>query len=140
MEDTPPSHWLAPATPEEVGRLRRVAAAAAADRGLAGQSLDHLKLAVSEALTNAVLHAYPNGSAPGPVSVEVAGDQAMVRVTVSDEGAGMTVHSPRRGLGLGLAIVASVSDFCEIRSVRGAGMRVVVGFGLNNWCSPPTSL
>ena len=138
MGDKPPSHWLARATPEEVGRLRRAVAAAAAERGLAGQAMDHLKLAVSEALTNAVLHAYPNGTS-GPVSVEVNGDQGMVRVTVSDEGAGMTVRSPTHGLGLGLAIVASVSDMCEIRSVRGAGMRVMIGFGLNNARSQRTS-
>jgi anti-sigma regulatory factor (Ser/Thr protein kinase) len=134
MDDTPPSHWSAPATPCEVGRLRRAATAAAAERGLDGRALDHLKLAVSEALTNAVLHAYPENGPPGPVRLEVAGEDGAVRVTVSDRGSGMAVRSGSRGLGLGLGILASVADFCEICSVRGEGMRVSVGFGWQTGC------
>jgi anti-sigma regulatory factor (Ser/Thr protein kinase) len=138
METTPPSRWCTRATAEDVGRLRRAAAAAAAQRGLAGRSLDHFSLAVSEALTNAVVHAYP-GEGPGPISLEVDGDSKQVRVTVRDEGRGMAVRSKRRGLGLGLELLASVSDFCEIRSVRGAGMRVRLGFDLETERSQPTS-
>ena len=138
MDDTSPSHWSAPATPFEVGRLRRAATADAAERGLNGRALDHLTLAVSEALTNAVLHAYPEGVPPGPVQLEVAGDDGAVRVTVADRGAGMSTRSGSRGLGLGLGILASVSDFCEICSVRGEGMSVSVGFGFQAECSKPT--
>ena len=138
MDDTPPSHWSAPATPYEVGRLRRAATADAAERGLNGRPLDHLRLAVSEALTNAVLHAYPENGPPGPIRLEVAGEDGEVRVTVSDRGSGMAVQSGRRGLGLGLCILASVADFCEICSVRGEGMRVSVGFASQAWCSNPT--
>lgn len=140
MDDTPPSHWSAPATPYEVGRLRRAATADAAERGLNGRALDHLRLAVSEALTNAVLHAYPENGPPGPVRLEVAGDDGDIRVTVSDRGGGMAVESGRRGLGLGLYILASVADFCEICSVRGGGMRVSVGFGTRAGCSKVTAL
>ena len=138
MDDTPPSHWSAPATPNEVARLRRVATADAAERGLNGRALDHLRLAVSEALTNAVLHAYPETGPPGPIRVEVAGERGEVRVTVSDRGRGMAVQSGRRGLGLGLCILASLANFCEICSVRGEGMRVSVGFGSHVGCSKPT--
>jgi anti-sigma regulatory factor (Ser/Thr protein kinase) len=139
MDDTPPTHWSAPATPYEVGRLRRAATADAAERGLDGRALDQLRLAVSEALTNAVLHAYPENGPPGPVRLEVAGEGGEVRVTVSDHGGGMAVQSGRRGLGLGLCILASAADFCEICSIRGEGMRVSVGFGSRAGCSTATS-
>jgi serine/threonine-protein kinase RsbW/stage II sporulation protein AB (anti-sigma F factor) len=138
MDEMSPSRWSAPATPFEVGRLRRAATANAAERGLNGRALDHLTLAVSEALTNAVLHAYPADVPPGPVQLEVAGDNGGIRVTVADRGGGMSVRSGGRGLGLGLGILASVSDFCEICSVRGEGMRVSVGFGFRTGCSKPT--
>jgi anti-sigma regulatory factor (Ser/Thr protein kinase) len=111
-----------------VGRIRRAAAAAASEHGLSGLALERFELAVSEALTNAVLHAYPDGA--GPMSVEVEGDAHEVRVTVTDEGAGMAAQARNRGLGLGLGILASAADFCEIRSRRGAGMEVTLGFEL----------
>ena len=40
---------------------RRALAAVAAAAGVAGERLDEIRLAVSEALTNAVVHAYRNG-------------------------------------------------------------------------------
>jgi anti-sigma regulatory factor (Ser/Thr protein kinase) len=129
--DVPCVHWLAPATVDEVGPLRRAAAAAAADCGLAGLSLERFELAVSEALTNVVVHAYPGASEPGPVRVEVERDEHGVRVTVADEGVGMATLAAQRGLGMGLGILATAADCCEIRTRRGSGTRVVLGFALD---------
>jgi anti-sigma regulatory factor (Ser/Thr protein kinase) len=108
--------------------MRRAASAVAAGYGLEGLALEHFELAVSEALTNVVLHAYHGMS--GPVSVEVESDGDEVRVTVTDEGDGMAAHAESRGLGLGLGILASAADCCEIRSRRGSGMEVTLGFEL----------
>src|SRR5215470_15414740 len=116
----------APARADEVGRMRRAASAAAAAHGLGGRALEHLELAVSEALTNVVLHAYED--APGPMSVEVESDAETIRVTVTDDGGGIAAHAGHRGAGMGLGILASVADFCEIRSRRGSGVEVVLGF------------
>jgi anti-sigma regulatory factor (Ser/Thr protein kinase) len=116
----------APALADEVGRMRRAASAAAAEHGLGGRALEHLELAVSEALTNVVLHAYPDH--PGPMSVEVESDAEVVRVTVADDGGGIAAQAKHRGPGLGLGILASAADFCEIRSRRGTGVEVMLGF------------
>jgi serine/threonine-protein kinase RsbW len=120
--------WLAPATADEVGPLRRAAAAAAADHGLAGLSLERFELAVSEALTNVVKHAYSNAGDPGPMRVEVEHDEREVRVTVDDEGSGMAALAEHRGLGMGLGILATAADCCEIRTRRGDGTHVMLGF------------
>jgi anti-sigma regulatory factor (Ser/Thr protein kinase) len=109
--------------------MRRAAAVTAAELGLAGLALEHLELAVSEALTNIVLHAY--SGRPGPMSIEVEGDDDAVRVIVADEGDGMGAQAENRGLGLGLGILASAADCCQIRTRRGHGMEVVLGFGLH---------
>jgi anti-sigma regulatory factor (Ser/Thr protein kinase) len=127
--ELPRARWIAPATADEVGRIRRAAAAAAAEHGLAGRALEQFELAVSEALTNAVLHAYPR--APGPVSLELECDGDEIRATIADEGMGLTAQAERRGLGMGLGILASAADFCEIRTRRGSGMAVMVGFDLH---------
>jgi stage II sporulation protein AB (anti-sigma F factor) len=108
--------------------MRRAAAAAAAGYGLDGLGLEHFELAVSEALTNVVLHAYHGMS--GPMSVEVDGDIEVVRVTVTDEGDGMAARADSRGLGLGLGILASAADACEIRTRRGSGTEVTLCFEL----------
>jgi serine/threonine-protein kinase RsbW/stage II sporulation protein AB (anti-sigma F factor) len=126
--ELPRARWTAPAKAEEVGRMRRAAAAVAAEHGLEGITLEHFELAISEALTNVVLHAYPDAS--GPMSVEIESDGVEVRVTITDEGRGLGVQAEHRGLGMGLGIVASSADFCDIRSRRGAGVEITLGFEL----------
>ena len=126
----PRARWTALATADEIGRMRRAAAAVASDHGLEGLALEHFELGVSEALTNAVVHAYP-GSA-GPMSVELECDPDEIRVTVADEGSGIAAQAPNRGLGLGLGILASAADFCEIRTRRGSGVEVTLGFELDD--------
>ena len=49
------------AVPESVPLARRALTAVAAAAGAGGERLEEIRLAVSEALTNAVLHAYRNG-------------------------------------------------------------------------------
>ena len=123
---SPCARLTAPALADEVGRMRRAASAAAAEQGLGGSALEHLELAVSEALTNVVLHAYEDE--PGPMSVEVESDAEAIRVTVADDGCGIAAQAEHRGPGMGLGILASAADFCEIRSRRGAGVEVMLGF------------
>ncbi len=55
------------ATPEAVGAIRHAVAEFASATGISGERLDGLRLAVSEAVTNVVRHAYPTG--PGQVHV-----------------------------------------------------------------------
>ena len=127
--EVPRAQWTALARADEVGRMRRAAAATAAELGLSGRALEHFELAVSEALTNVVLHAYHGR--PGPMSMEVEGDDDVVRVTVADEGDGMGARAENRGLGLGLGILASAADCCQIRTRRGHGMQITLGFVLH---------
>ena len=109
--------------------MRRAAAAVAAEHGLDGVALEHFELAVSEALTNVVLHAYPSTS--GPMSVEIESDEHEIRVTVADQGSGIDAQADHGGLGLGLGILAGSADSCEIRSRRGVGVAVTLGFALH---------
>ena len=69
----------------------------------ADQALDHdgVALAVTEAVTNAVMHAYRDRE-PGTVRIFASvGDGALV-VIVSDDGPGMTPRTDSPGIGLGL--------------------------------------
>jgi serine/threonine-protein kinase RsbW len=128
--ELPRARWSAPASADEVGPMRRAAATTAAELGLGGLALEHFELAVSEALTNVVLHAYRDRS--GPMSLEVESDGDELRVIVTDEGGGMAAQADSRGLGMGLGILATAADSCEIRTRRGIGMEVTLGFELHH--------
>jgi serine/threonine-protein kinase RsbW len=74
-----------------------------------------VELAVSEAATNVVLHAYRD-ERPQTfiVSASVEGDQLLV--VVKDRGIGMVPHPESPGIGLGLPIISTLADAVEVDS------------------------
>ncbi len=92
-----------------------------------------VKLAVSEALANVVVHAYAARDEPGPMTVEAwsTGDGALL-VVVCDEGDGMVPRPDSPGLGLGLPLLAHMADDFRV-DVRGErlGTRLSMRFSLD---------
>lgn len=107
-----------PACAESVPRARHDLTEYARAAGAEGDRLDTIRLAASEALTNAVLHAYEEPG--GTVNVSAAFVPGELWVLVSDQGAGLRVRRQSRGLGLGLALIAQLVDDFQILS-RGTG-------------------
>jgi anti-sigma regulatory factor (Ser/Thr protein kinase) len=97
-----------PATPEAVGIIRRSVAGYARAAGLDDSALDAVRLAVSEAVTNVVLHAYPLGS--GQVHVTVRAFEDELWILIADDGRGHNLPSARPGLGWGLALITQECD------------------------------
>src|SRR5206468_739147 len=58
------------AVPEAVAALRAMIGEFATRVGLAQSTIDNVKLAVSEAATNVVVHAYRGACEPGPIHLE----------------------------------------------------------------------
>ena len=111
-----------PAQPDQVRLARREVAAYAREHGAVDP--DGIALAVSEAVTNAVVHAYVD--APQPGDVEVIAELHLgngLEIQVCDDGRGMMPRLDSPGLGVGLPIVAKLSE--RFRSRRGppAGRR-----------------
>src|SRR4051794_21568371 len=114
-----------------VGPLRRALTRWAVDAGASQRTQEAVSLAGSEAITNAVVHAYRDAPAPGTVSV--AGemlDLQLLRVTVTDEGSGMQPRSDSTGLGIGLPLISQLAQNVEIDSRPGEGTRVAMDFEL----------
>ena len=116
-----------PATPESVPALRTAVADFLESCGAAERLVQTVKLAVSEALTNVVLHAYPDGD-PGPVVVSAAMNNGSVEVTIVDEGRGMVPRADSPGAGLGLPIIAQLAAAVEISHGDGDGTRLRMSF------------
>ena len=95
-----------------------------------------LKTAVSEAVTNCIVHAYPD--AIGPITLTAALDEdGLVRITVSDKGVGIrdveqamqpmfTTGNPEERAGLGFAVMQSFMDKVKVSSAPGRGTRVTM--------------
>ena len=75
-------------------------------------ALADVKLAVTEACTNVVVHAYPDGD--GPMSVTARLTDGALTVVVSDEGRGILPRPDSPGLGLGLPLIATLASSLEL--------------------------
>lgn len=116
-----------PARPENVAVIRHVLGAFADALRLPDALVEDLRLAVTEACTNVVRHAYPDGS-PGPVEVSLRPDDDAVRVVVADHGRGVGTSSDTSGPGLGLPLIAAIADDVDLQPVPGGGSRVAMTF------------
>ena len=101
-----------PAVPESVTRARHAVVELAQGFGVAEHNV---ALAVSEAVGNAVLHAYRDRRA-GKVRVAVRVTGGRLLVTVSDNGGGMRPNLDSAGLGVGIGLMRQVASALSIES------------------------
>ena len=87
-----------------------------------------MRLAVSEAMTNSVLHAYRGE--PGQIHVNAAIVSGELWILVSDDGCGLEPRADRPGLGLGLGLISQVSDDFAIVSRASGGTEVRIRFNI----------
>ena len=103
-----------PGTPLGVRRLRREMAGIAADCGMDADGVADVKLAVTEAATNAVMHAY--AEATGELAVTAAVQDGELEIVIGDSGSGMVDRHDSPGLGVGLSVIATVARQLRIVS------------------------
>lgn len=94
-----------PAEPESVAEARHAASELAR---LVGADEADVKIAVSEAVGNAVIHAY-RGTKRGHIRVKGAVERGKLRFSISDRGVGMSPNLASPGLHLGLPLIGKVA-------------------------------
>jgi serine/threonine-protein kinase RsbW len=114
-----------PARPENVAVVRHVLGALAEALKLPGDVTDDMRLAVTEACTNVVRHAYEG---EGKIDVVVRRRGEALEVVVSDAGRGIGPSPDAAGPGLGLPLIAALADYLEIERRRDHGSRLVMRF------------
>jgi anti-sigma regulatory factor (Ser/Thr protein kinase) len=97
--------------------------------GATARQCDDIAVATSEALTNAVLHAYVGLDLPGEVAVRASVSDGCFEVVVSDRGSGVQPRRDSPGLGLGLGLIARLSDRLVIEDAM-PGARVRMSFAI----------
>jgi len=116
------------AVPENIPVLRHAVANFARAQGVDEERGFDVALAVSESVTNAILHAYV-GREAGTVIVEADPAQDEFVVRVSDDGCGMQPNPDSPGLGLGLPTIGRLCSSFEIEpGSRGIGTAVRMVF------------
>ncbi len=126
------NRFSAPARPQAVPELRTAVVEYAGEHAVDDPPLGDLKVAVSEAVSNAVLHAFRDGE-PGTVTVTVDVEPArnQVRVVVKDDGAGLAPRPDSPGLGLGLPLISTLAEQVDIRTPpEGVGTELCMTFRL----------
>jgi serine/threonine-protein kinase RsbW len=117
-----------PAVPSVVSQLRHRAAGFAAAAGAAEEVTDAIALAVSETVTNVILHAYDGEEGEVRVSCDVDGERVIVEVV--DDGCGIAARQDSPGLGHGLATVGALAQSLDIALGRNdRGTVVTMAFG-----------
>lgn len=121
----------APALPEEIAALRTAVFRHALSLGASEPLGQSIRLAVGEALTNVVMHAYVGGK-PGMMHVQAwLDDGRHFVVQIFDEGHGLIPRADSPGLGLGMGLMAQMSDDFRVANREGKpGTTVSLRFSL----------
>jgi serine/threonine-protein kinase RsbW len=112
-----------------VAAARRAALQAARSAGAEGDVLDAIRIAVSEAVSNVVVHGY-RGSPDGYFTLAVDRVDGELRVSVRDGGSGMRPRADSPGAGLGLPLIAGLATSVSVVSPPEGGTEVRMTFPL----------
>jgi serine/threonine-protein kinase RsbW len=120
-----------PATAVAVGAARGDVAEIARAAGASREVLADLRLAVSEAATNAVVHAYTRAGTRGDTFIVATSSRgAFLSVWVIDEGQGVTPDIPTSGVGLGLGLIGRLCERLVIGVLEDGRTQIEMRFAL----------
>jgi stage II sporulation protein AB (anti-sigma F factor) len=119
------------ALPSNVAVARIAVATFATFLDFSVADIEEIKVAVSEAVSNCVLHAYPNGEGQICIKANIIKDK--LEIVVEDKGIGITNKTEAREagystlpdhMGLGFSFMDSFMDEFTLDSTPGKGTRV----------------
>ncbi|HEY2535624.1 MAG TPA: ATP-binding protein [Solirubrobacteraceae bacterium] len=102
-----------PARAENIALIRHAFGALGEALAVNEELLSDVRLAVTEACSNVVVHAYDDDT-PGPLEVLATVRDGALTVVVRDEGPGIAPHPDSPGLGLGLPLIASLAESVQL--------------------------
>jgi len=126
-----PVRWSLPAQPRNSAVVRRALEAIAEELALPRRLIEDMRLAVTEACTNVVRHAYTEAEATeaNAMRVEMLPETDGMQVIVEDRGRGLGPSPDARGPGLGLPLIAALTSQLEVsHGADERGSRIAMSF------------
>jgi anti-sigma regulatory factor (Ser/Thr protein kinase) len=117
-----------PAIASSVPVARRAVAEFAAAAGASADLVHAIRLAASEALTNAVKYAYPGTD--GSIDVNAWHANGELWLLITDDGCGLRAGRESDGLGQGLALISQTADDLLILERSSGGTELRMRFDL----------
>lgn len=125
----PVSRWEIPPDPRHVGVVRRQVATFASRAGIDVPALTDVQVAVSDAVTHAILHAdAARGGGCVRVDAEDAGDELIVRVLEPGSGSAEQPNCPV--LGPRLSMIAALAQVFGVRRCEGGATELRMHFAI----------
>jgi serine/threonine-protein kinase RsbW len=121
-----------PAAPDGVPRARAAVTDLCERLGLDGEQADDIRLAVTEACTNCVLHSQADEAGNATFVLDAHMDDGSLEIVVRDFGGGL-LRAPvgSGGLGLGMQLIERLSESAQVSSRPGGGTRVSMRFNVS---------
>jgi serine/threonine-protein kinase RsbW len=110
---TPDMELALPARASNIAIIRHAFGALGEALAVDEEILSNIRLAVTEACTNVVVHAYPDGH-DGPLEITAILREDKLEVVIRDEGPGIGPRPDSPGLGLGLPLIVSLTESVQL--------------------------
>ena len=136
------------ALPENEGFARVTVAAFLTPLNPTLEEIEDVKTAVSEAVTNAVIHGYKEQG--GTIEISCVLEKDLLKMEITDQGCGIenveqamepmfTTRPDLERSGMGFSFMEACMDYLEVESTVGKGTRVIMEKKLGNapWVSDP---
>jgi anti-sigma regulatory factor (Ser/Thr protein kinase) len=136
--ETPDLEITLPARAENVAVVRHAVGGLGEVLDVDDQTLSDIKLAVTEACTNVVVHAYPE--VEGPMGLRASIDDRRLSLVVIDRGRGIVPRPDSPGLGLGLPLIATLAESLELGTGNSEQTEVRMTFDLGAPIAGPGAL
>ncbi|HEX3692301.1 MAG TPA: ATP-binding protein [Solirubrobacteraceae bacterium] len=132
---TPDMELALPARAENIAIVRHALGAFAEAYAISESKLSDIRLAVTEACANVVVHAYPDGE-EGEMEVLASMQDGELIVRVRDWGHGIRPRPDSPGLGLGLSLIAALAETVQLGQDEQEHTEVMMTFSLED--EPPS--
>jgi serine/threonine-protein kinase RsbW len=128
---TPDMELALPARAENIAIVRHALGGLGEALAVGEPKLSDIRLAVTEACANVVVHAYPEEE-EGPMEILASIGDGALTVLVRDWGRGVRPRPDSPGLGLGLSLIAALAETVQLGHGQQEHTEVRMTFSLAN--------